>query len=323
MHSARYEQEGKASDVLVVGDVAAPEPCPDQVLVRIALSGINPSDVKTRAGDTPRPIDGFQIPHMDGTGEIVAVGSAVDPVRVGQRVWLYLAAFANRWGTASEFALVDQSLAVPLPDAGTDELGACLGIPALTAHECLFHAGPLDGKRVLVHGGAGAVGHYAIQLARWAGASVVASTSTDAKADEARAAGAELVVNYRSPDAAAEQILKQGQIDSIVDVSLVDNWGLDMAVLAPGGAIAAYATDGRKLEITLRQAMAKGLQLTFFLLYTHSRLALAAAAGRINEAIAAGALTPLTTSAYELSDVVAAHQAVEAGHPGKVVLDLR
>jgi NADPH2:quinone reductase len=322
MLSARYEKEGKAADVLIVEDVLAPEVGPQQVLVRMTMSGINPSDVKTRLGKTSRPIGGFQIPHMDGVGEIVAVGAEVDPARTGETVWLYLAALGSRWGTAAEYAVVDQTLAVRLPDGASPELGACLGIPALTAHECLFHAGPLDGRRVLVHGGTGAVGHYAIQLARWAGATVVASTSTEQKAEQARAAGASLVVDYRSLEAAT-QILNDGPVDAIVDVSLVDNWSLDMAVLAPGGSIACYATDGRPLELVLRQAMSKGLRLKFFLLYTHPRDALSRAAGRLNSAIGAGALTALPITSYSLAEVVAAHENVEAGQPGKVVLDLR
>lgn len=323
MRAARYEQEGKAADVLVVGGVALPEIEPHEVVVRIAVSGINPSDVKARIGQTPRPIDGFQIPHMDGAGEITAVGADVDPARLGQRVWLRLAALGNRWGTSAEFSVVDQALAVPLPDGASVELGACLGIPALTAHECLFASGPVESKVVLVHGGAGAVGHYAIELARWAGAAVIASASTEEKAEQARAAGAELVVDYRAPGV-VEQIKQLGRpVDLIVEVALVDNWELDLAVLATGGTISSYAWDSRPLNIALRQVHVQGVRFKFFLLYTHPREALSRAAERVNEAIVQKALTPLPITPFALEDVVAAHEAVEAGIGGKVVLDLR
>lgn len=322
MRAVRYEKEGKAADVLIVGEVPPPEPGPGQVLVRVELSAINPSDVKARDGFTPRPITEFQIPHMDGVGQIVDVGADVDRGRVGQRVWFYLAAFNNRWGTAAEYTVVDQILAVPLPDGAPPELGACLGIPALTAHECLFYAEPLDGRVVLVHGGAGAVGHYAVQLAHWAGATVIATTSTEEKARQAKAAGASLTVDYRSPEA-AKQIQEVGPVDLIVELDLVANWDLDLQVVARGGSIVTYATDGRPLSFALRQVMTAGLRFKFFLLYTHPRAALEHAALRVNQAITDNALTPLPITAYTLDEAVAAHEAVEAGRTGKVVLDLR
>ncbi|HEX3610971.1 MAG TPA: NADPH:quinone reductase [Sporichthyaceae bacterium] len=322
MRAVRYEREGSAAEVLTIGEIDRPAPGPGQVLVRVEVSGINPSDVKTRAGLTPRPIDGFQIPHMDGAGEIVEVGPGVPADRVGQRVWLWLAAFGSRWGTAAEYTVLDATQAVPLPGSGTAELGACLGIPALTAHQCLFSHGPLDGRRVLVHGGAGAVGHFAIELARWAGADVVATASTEDKAAQASAAGASAVVDYRSPEA-AEAIRKEGPIDLVVDVAVATNWDLDVAVLRPGGAIVAYATDGKPLQIPVRPAMIANLRLTFFLLYTHPRAALERAAASISQAIGEGALTPLPVTSFGLADAVAAHEAVESGTPGKVLLDLR
>jgi NADPH2:quinone reductase len=321
MRAVRYEREGSAAEVLTIAEIDRPAPGPGQVLVRVEVSGINPSDVKTRAGLTPRPIDGFQIPHMDGAGEIVEVGPGVPADRVGQRVWLWLAAFGSRWGTAAEYTVLDATQAVPLPGSGTAELGACLGIPALTAHECLFSNGPLDGRRVLVHGGAGAVGHFAIELARWAGADVVATASTEEKAAQASAAGASAVVDYRSPEA-AEAIRKEGPIDVVVDVAVATNWDLDVAVLRPGGAIVAYATDGKPLQIPVRPAMIANLRLTFFLLYTHPRAALERAAASISQAIGEGALTPLPVTSFGLVDAVAAHEAVESGTPGKVLLDL-
>ncbi|HXZ73863.1 MAG TPA: alcohol dehydrogenase catalytic domain-containing protein, partial [Streptosporangiaceae bacterium] len=164
MKAALYDSHGPAADVLRVEEMERPEPGPGEVRVKVAVSAINPTDYKIRSGATPRPMDGFQIPHHDGAGVIDAVGEGVDPARVGQRVWLWLAAAGRRWGTAAEWAVVPGRQAVPLPDAVSMELGASLGVPAMTAHRCLFADGPVSGKTVLVAGGAGAVGHFAIQL---------------------------------------------------------------------------------------------------------------------------------------------------------------
>ena len=200
MKAARYEKTGPARDVLTLADVERPEPGPGQVRVRVHASGINPTDVKARSGAVPRPIDEFQIPHQDGAGVIDKVGAGVDPARVGQRVWLYFAAYGSRWGTAAEWTVVPEQRAVPLPRAASMELGASMGVPGLTAHRCVFADGPVTGKTVLVQGGAGAVGHYAIELAKRGGARVVTTVSGPEKAELARAAGADLVINYRDGD---------------------------------------------------------------------------------------------------------------------------
>src|SRR5262245_3660644 len=172
MRAALYDRYGAASQVLRVADVETPEPGPGEVRVRIELSGVNPTDWKSRSGMTARPIDGFQIPHHDGAGVIDAAGDGVDPGRVGQRVWVWMAASGRKWGTAAQWTVVPEFAAVPLPDGVSAELGASLGVPALTAHRCLFADGPVSGKNVLVAGGAGAVGHFAIELAKRAGARV-------------------------------------------------------------------------------------------------------------------------------------------------------
>src|SRR6266487_6923735 len=177
MKAALYDHNGPAGEVLRVEEIERPEPGPGEVRVRMQLSGINPTDWKSRAGATPRPIDGFQIPHHDGAGVIEAVGAGVDPARAGQRVWLWLAAAGRRWGTAAEWSVVPEDQAVPLPDGVSDELGASLGVPAMTAHWCVFADGPVAGKTVLVAGGAGAVGHFAVELAARAGARVIATAS--------------------------------------------------------------------------------------------------------------------------------------------------
>ena len=200
MKAAVYERTGPAAEVLRVVDIERPEPGPGEVRVRVHVSGINPTDVKSRGGATPRPIDGFQIPHQDGAGVIDAVGPGGPADRIGQRVWVYLAAAGRRWGTAAEWTVVPGPHAVPLPDGVSLELGASLGVPALTAHHLVFADGPVKDTTVLVAGGAGAVGHFSIEFAAWGGAARVASTaSSPAKAELARQAGAGHVVNYRRP----------------------------------------------------------------------------------------------------------------------------
>src|SRR5258706_4201929 len=197
MRAALYERHGPAREVLRVEDLERPEPGPGEVRVRVEVSGINPTDWKSRSGATPRPIDGFQIPHSDGAGVIDAVGEGVDAGRFGRRVWLWLAAAGRRWGTAAEWTVVPEHQAVPLPDSASAELGASLGVPAMTAHRCLFADGPVDGKAVLVAGGAGAVGHFAIELAKRAGARGITTVNGPYKAELAAKAGPDPVVNYR------------------------------------------------------------------------------------------------------------------------------
>ncbi len=219
MKAALYRSTGKAADVLHVEEIPRPEPGPGEVLVRVYASGINPTDYKARSGAVPRPIDEFQIPHHDGAGVIESAGPGVAPGRVGQRVWIYMAAAGRRWGTAAEWTVVPERQAVPLPDNASFELGAQLGVPAMTAHYCLFCDGPVNGKTVLVAGGAGSVGHFAIELAQRAGARVVTTVSGPEKAALAEEAGAEEVVNYRSPDA-VDQIKASGPVDRVIEVAL-------------------------------------------------------------------------------------------------------
>ena len=186
MRAALYDRYGAGSEVLRVEEIERPEPGPGEVRVKIEYSGVNPTDWKSRSGATPRPIDGFQIPHHDGAGVIDAVGDGVDPGRIGQRVWTYMAAAGRKWGTAAQWTVVPARQAVPLPDGVSAELGASLGVPAMTAHRCLTADGPVDGKTVLVAGGAGAVGHFAIELAKFFGARVITTVSGPEKAELAR-----------------------------------------------------------------------------------------------------------------------------------------
>ena len=320
MRVASYDRYGPAAAVLSVHDVERPAPGPGEVLVRVALSGINPTDWKSRGGSTPRPIDGFQIPHHDGAGVIETVGDGVDPARVGQRVWLWLAAAGRRWGTAAEWSVVPGEQAVPLPDGASDELGACLGVPAMTAHWCVFADGPVAGKTVLVAGGAGAVGHYAIELAARAGARVIATASGPEKAELARKAGAAQVVNYRDADAADQVRAAVGQTDRIIEVALGANLALDLAVARPGSMIVTYAAEPADPVLPVRACMTANVTLRFILLFGVPREALRQAAADISAALAEGALTELPVHRFALSDIVAAHEAAETGPLGKLLV---
>jgi NADPH2:quinone reductase len=302
--------------------VERPEPGPGEVRVRVEFSGVNPTDWKSRSGATPRPIDGFQIPHHDGAGVIDAVGAGVDPGRHGQRVWLWLAAGGRRWGTAAEWTVVPEGLAIPLPDGASAELGASLGVPAVTAHRCLFADGPVDGKSVLVAGGAGAVGHFAIELAKRAGARVVTTVSGPEKADLAAKAGADLVVNYRQPGA-ADQIRSfagAAGVDHVVEVALGANLQLDLAVIAPGARIVCYAAEPADPVLPVRACMNANVVMRFVLLYGVPADALGQAARDVSAALADGALTELPVTLFPLDQIAAAQEAVEAGAVGKVLV---
>jgi NADPH2:quinone reductase len=320
VRAASYDRYGPAAEVLQVRDVERPDPGPGEVLVRVAHSGVNPTDWKSRSGATPRPIDGFQIPHHDGAGVIEAVGDGVDQARTGQRVWLWLAAAGRRWGTAAEWTVVPEDQAVPLPGGASLELGASLGVPAMTAHWCVFADGPVTGKTVLVAGGAGAVGHFAIELAARAGARVVATASGPQKAELARQAGAAHVVNYRDADAAGQIRAAAGPTDRVIELALGANLALDLAVAKPGSMIVTYAAEPADPVLPVRACMTANVTLRFILLYGVPRPVLRQAAADITAALADGALTELPVHRYGLGDIVAAHEAAEAGPLGKVLV---
>jgi NADPH:quinone reductase len=317
MRAAVYDRYGTAADVLRVVEVDRPEPGPGEVRVRVELSGVNPTDWKSRSGATPRPISGFQVPHHDGTGVIDAVGEGVGAERVGQRVWTWLAA-TSPWGTAAEWSVVPSRQAVPLPASASAELGACLGVPAMTAHRCLFADGPVEGKNVLVAGGAGAVGHFAVELAKYFGARVAATVSGQEKAELAARAGADLVVNYREPDAAERLKSFAPKMDRIVELALGANLELDLAVSGPQTHIVDYAAEPSDPVLPVRRFMTANVALRFILLYGVPRPALDQAAADISAAIEAGALTALPVARFPLEQIAAAQDAVAAGAVGKV-----
>lgn len=321
MKAAVYRREG-GPDVLEVVEVPTPEPGPGQVRVRTAVSAVNPTDTKIRAGVTPRPIAGQQVPHMDGSGVIDAVGSDVSPDRVGERVWVVFAADGNEWGTAAQWCVVPADRAIPLPDGASFELGASLGVPALTAAHALLGDGPIEGKDILVAGGGGAVGRAAIQLGTFLGARVFATASTPDKQAIARAAGAHDVVDYRS-GTAAEQILAQSPgIDRIIELNLGANLDLDLAVLGPGGSIVVYASDGADPVIPIRACMMANLRLHFILLYKITPAERRAAIDVVQRALAAHALDVLVDRTLTLDEIAEAHRLQEAGPTGRILLAL-
>lgn len=323
MRAALYERNG-GSDVLEVRELEAPEPAPGWVRVGIRVSGVNPTDWKSRSGATAKLERPFQVPNQDGAGVIDAVGDGVAEARLGERVWVMLAGHTSSYGTAAEYCVVPADHAVALPDGASFELGAGLGVPAVTAHRCLLADGPIAGETILVAGGAGAVGHAAIELAHHLGAArVVATASDEQKQELARAAGADAVVDYRR-DGAADLIREAAPdgVHRVVEVALTDNLALDLAVLRPGGAIVSYAAAGAPLHTEVRPLMAGNVVLRFVLLYGVPEEALRAAAADVTAAVAAGALTPLPEHRFRLEQIAAAHDAVEDGAVGKVLVEI-
>ncbi len=319
MKAALYRSTGAAGEVLRVEEVGRPEPGPGQVRVKVELSGINPTDWKSRSGATPRPIDGFQIPHHDGAGVIDAVGEGVGQARIGERVWVWLAA-GSRWGTAAQWTVVPARQAVPLPGNVPAELAVSLGVPAMTAHRCLFADGPVAGQHVLVAGGAGAVGHFAIELAKHAGASVAATVSGPEKAALARQAGADLVVNYREAGAVDQLSEFAPRMDRIIELALGANLDLDLALSGPQTVIVDYAAEPADPVLPVRSCMTANVTLRFVLLYGVPAAAMDLAVADISAALAAGALTALPVTRFGLDQIAEAQEAVRAGAVGKVVV---
>lgn len=320
MRAARYSSLGPAASVLTVDSIAIPKPGPNEVRVRLAFSGVNPTDVKSRSGAVPRELPEFQIPHHDGAGVIDIVGGNVDPSRIGERVWVMLAAFGSVYGTAAEYCIVDSSRALPLPDSVEPALGATLGVPAVTAAYCVLGDGPVDGSVVLVQGGAGGVGRCAVQLAVWAGATVVATASTQERQQAALDAGAHYAFDYRDPNVAEHVRKAVGSVDRIIEVNLAANLDTDIQVSRPGTVVVVYAADGEDPVIPRRSLMTAGLTLEFMLLYTIGPERLAAAVTAVEAALTDGALTMPSTRYFELDDIVAAHEAQESGSEQRVLI---
>lgn len=321
MLAAYYVQRG-ASDVLQVGDVPTPGPGVGEVRVRLQVAGVNPTDWKTRNHSAPMDFD-FQVPGQDGAGVIEAVGPGVDISRIGERVWVYHAGYQRQFGTAAQFTVVPSRQAVRIPDGIETDQAAALGIPYLTAYGCLFADGPIDGQTILVHGGAGAVGHAAIQLARRAGAHVISTVSSERKGQIAADAGAHVVVDYTAAGAAeAIQSAARAGVDRVIEVDLTRNLSIDLAVLVSGGVIVTYAADAEDPAIPVRSLMGRNADLRFVLVYGFPSGLLAQGVAAITDALANGDLTPLPAIRFPLADIAAAHDCVQSRPLGKVLVDL-
>jgi NADPH2:quinone reductase len=331
-----YSKAG-GPDVLELSERPVPEPGPGEVRVRVAFSGVNPTDWKSRAGTDPAFPDG-QIPNQDGSGTVEAVGEGVDPVLVGERVWIWESAYQRPWGTAAEYTIVPARQVVLLGADPSFELGAALGIPFLTAHRCLTVAeslpdrlgpGSLTGHTVLVQGGAGAVGNAAIQLARWADATVIATVSSPQKAQLAAAAGATHVIDYRQQDVVHEvgKIVPHG-VDAIVEVAAAQNAAVDAQVIGLHGAVAIYAATGdQSITIPIRSQMRPNARWQFVLVYAEPERAKAIGVEDVNAAVLDGAVrvggdAGLPLHVFPLAETAVAHQAVQDGAVGKVLIDV-
>ena len=325
MRAAWWERNGAARDVLVVSEMPTPSPAPGEVLVRLVTSGINPSDVKFRAGRPPA----FPriVPHSDGAGVIEAVGQGIDGGRVGQRVWLWNAAWKRALGTAAEYVVLPAAQAVPLGEETSFDAAACFGIPALTALHAVLCDGGVSGQRVLVQGGAGAVGHYAIQFARLLGAAQVLTTvSSLAKANHALAAGADAAILYRTEDVAAQvKDLTGGHgVDRVVELDLAGNAASLPALLAPGGFVACYGSNRPEASLAFFPHILGGIGYRFFIVYELGEADRARAVAALNAWCRAGLLTHAVAARLPLTEIVVAHEAVESGTLiGNMVLDLQ
>lgn len=325
MRAALYSSTGPASEVLRIVDRPRPEPGPGEVRVRVAWSGVNPSDVKSRAGTRSRVLPFPQIvPHSDGAGVIDAIGKGVAASRLGERTWIWNGAWGRADGTAAEWIVVPSAQAVALPEGVPLDVGACLGIPALTACHAVAVDGGVAGKRVLVAGGAGAVGHYAVQMARLSGASsVIATVSSQEKAAHARAAGADVVIDYRREDVAARvmQATQDQGVDRIIEVDFAANATLDLAVIAPEGQIVAYGSGAPDISVPFVPAILKNVRTSFFIVYHLTAADRTIAMRQLHAWLQAGALQHTLALRLPLEQIAQAHEAVEAGRViGNVVL---
>jgi NADPH2:quinone reductase len=325
VRAAWFDHQGEAVDVLKVGELAWPEPAAGEVRVRLTVSGVNPGDVKKRQSwlDAPMAFPRI-VPHSDGTGRIDAVGAGVDPARVGSRVWVFGAQSYRPFGTAAQATVVPSAQAVDLPEAVGDSLGACLGIPGITAHRAVFGDGEVRGATVLVHGVLGAVGSLAAQLATWGGATVIGTVRRGSDVPRVRPGTAAHVIALDQDDPA--QVVRgvaPGGVHRVVEVALAANVDLDAAVIAPDAVIAAYASPTPRTEIPFWPLLFANTTLRLLGSDDFPLRAKVQAGADLTAAAADGALHIAVAPSFALEDIAAAHQAVEAGAPnGRVLLHL-
>jgi NADPH2:quinone reductase len=324
MRAAYYEENGSARAVLRVGEVETPHAGPGEVRVKVATSGVNPSDVKSRAGLTRKIAWPRVIPQSDGAGVIDEVGDGVPKSRIGERVWLWNGQWKRAFGTAAEFIALPAAQAQALPASVSFEQGACLGIPAMTAHHAVVLAGAAKGATLLVSGGAGAVGQYVIQFAKRAGAEVITTISSPEKAAVAREAGADACIDYKREQVGArvmELTAKRG-VNAVIELDLTANAKLLPGVLRPKGSVVVYGT-GVEALLPAQFLLVNSIPVQFFLVYELDAAERTRTLNAINEALGDGALiNRVAQPSYALSDIVAAHEAVERGSIGKVIVTM-
>jgi len=311
--------------VLQVGEIPAAEPGPGEVRVRLTLSGVNPGDIKKRQAWLGSPMAFPRIvPHSDGAGVIEAVGPGADAARMGRRVWVYGAQSYRPFGTAAQTTVVPEALAVDLPDAVGDEMGACFGIPGITAHRAVFADGPVRGQIMLVHGVRGSVSSLAAQLARWAGATVIGTVRTDAEVGRVDPATADYVVSLQSDPVPAIRRLAPDGVDRIIDVALSANVDLDAAVVRNGGVLAAYASPAGRPELPFWSMLFNNVTIRLLGSDDFPQPAKDAAAHDLTEAAAQSALSVTVAEVFPLERIAGAHELIESGKTrGRVLVSPR
>jgi NADPH2:quinone reductase len=326
MHAAFYNKLGSASKALKVGEQPTPEPGPGEVRVKLQSSGVNPSDTKARlhgrGGSIPFPL---VIPHSDGAGIIDAVGDGVKDGRIGKRVWLMNGQWQRPFGTAAEYICTGSKYVIDLLDGIDMAEGACFGIPFLTAHRAVMFDGSIDGQTILVQGGAGAVGHYAIQVAKANGARVITTVSSGAKSDYVLGAGADGVVNYRNENVAESiMALTDGRgVDRIVELNISENGRMYAQILAQGGPVVVYGTNEVMASFVAQDFYIKWALLKGFLIYTINDMQRHEGVAALNKMLAEGTLKTTIAKRFSLGDIIKAHEMVEsARHIGNVVLEV-
>jgi NADPH2:quinone reductase len=326
MQAAFYSAQGPAAEVLRVGEQPTPQPGPGEVRVRLRASGVNPSDYKVRKGGFGRALGWpLVIPHSDGAGVIDAVGAGVPDSRIGERVWIWNGQWLRAFGTAAQFIALPAAQAVPLPDGVGDAEAACLGIPALTALHAVRLAQVQPGMQVLVAGGAGSVGHYAIQFAQRRGATVLATVSSEEKAAHARRAGAAHTIRYRSEDVGARvQALTAGQgVDAVIEMDFTANARLYPACVRAGATIVVYGMGQLEANLPAFWFMRNRITLRFVYVYEMEAAERQACLQELDALLRAGALQHTVALRLPLADIARAHDIVEQGQViGNVVLDI-
>jgi NADPH2:quinone reductase len=325
MRAAYYESNGPARKVLQLGDVETPQTGRGEVRVRLLTSGVNPSDVKSRAGLTRKIAFPRVIPHSDGAGEIDAVGEGVSPTRVGERVWVWNGQWRRPFGTAAEWIVLPSEQAVALPANVTMDAGACLGIPAYTGYQAVLLARAKEGSTVLVAAGAGAVGHYAIQFAKQRKATVITTVSSPAKAEIARQAGADHVIDYKREDVGERVMAITGKrgVDAVIEMDLAANARLLPNVLAPNGVVAIYGSGAAEASIPFQFLLQNSITMQFFLVYLMPQAERERATADITRMLEGNELIHNVAQTFDLGDMVAAHEAVESGKAmGNIVVRL-